>query len=65
MRWLTKYPITYDEVLNCLKQFQKECNPEAIGDMRPLLLEVAINVFKMHKFMDLSDLNDYLDAVPA
>ena len=47
MRNLKEYPITLDEVIECLEQFYKEVDPEktrACGDMRPLLLRKAIEI---------------------
>lgn len=50
MRNTVEYPITLDEVIACLREYQKECNPEAMGDMRPLLLQRAIQIVEREKF---------------
>jgi hypothetical protein len=42
MRNLEQYPVTLDEIIDCLETFKTECDPELIGDMRPLLLDMAI-----------------------
>ena len=47
MRDLLRYPITKLEVLNCLEDLLEEIQLEqGIGDMRPLLLQVAMEVIK-------------------
>lgn len=50
MRNLLQYPITLSEVIECLKQLQKECNPDAIGNMTPLLLQQAIKIIERERF---------------
>lgn len=55
MRNLAEYPITLDEVIECLNGLKLEAMAEAVenlsyGDMRPLLLEHAIKVIKREKF---------------
>lgn len=42
MRNLHAYPITLDEVVECLETFKRECDPALVGDMRPILLDHAI-----------------------
>ena len=43
MRNLLQYPVTKQEIINCLKEFAAEASPEeSCGDMRPLLLAEAI-----------------------
>jgi hypothetical protein len=42
MRNLVAYPVTLDEIIECLKTFKAGCDPELVGDMRPLLLDHAI-----------------------
>ena len=43
MRNLLQYPVTKQEIINCLKEFAAEVSPEeSCGDMRPLLLAEAI-----------------------
>jgi hypothetical protein len=46
MRDLTRYPITTQEIIECLRQFKADCDPHLIGDMRPLLLEKAIEAVR-------------------
>lgn len=42
MRDLVKHPLTVDELLACLRETSQQINAEqAVGDMRPLLLNVA------------------------
>jgi hypothetical protein len=42
MRNLKEYPVTLDEIVECLQAFKAECDPELVGDMRPTLLDHAI-----------------------
>jgi hypothetical protein len=42
MRNLLEYPITDEEIIQCLEYFIGECDTECVGDMRPLLLGAAI-----------------------
>jgi hypothetical protein len=46
MRNLAEYPLTRDEVLECLNRLRAELNPELIGDMTPLILRHAISVIE-------------------
>lgn len=54
MRNILEYPITTKEIIECLEELKKECDPNLIGDMRPLLLDEAIkavrhNVLLLHQ----------------
>lgn len=51
MRNTAEYPITLTEVIDCLRQFQKDCDPNLIGDMRPLLLRRAIKMVERERFL--------------
>jgi hypothetical protein len=43
MRNILEYPVTLDEIINCLKQLRdREAAKPLIGDMTPLLLDMAI-----------------------
>jgi len=45
MRDTRRYPVTQAEVLYCLKELrEEEMAKEAIGSMRPLLLQTAIDL---------------------
>lgn len=49
MRNLEQYPVTLDEVIDCLRQFKDEVDPTVtgiIGDMRPILLDYAISALR-------------------
>jgi hypothetical protein len=46
MRNLLEYPVTRDEVLECLTRLRADLNPELIGDMTPVLLDHAIAIVK-------------------
>lgn len=46
MRNLLEYPITNREIVECLEQFKADCDPKLVGDMRPLLLDAAINTIQ-------------------
>lgn len=50
MRNTVEYPITLSEVIECLRQFQDSCDPDLIGDMRPLLLKRAIQIVERERF---------------
>ena len=48
MRNLLEYPITRDEVIECLTKLRESILEEGcIGDMRPLLLTVAIKEMEL------------------
>lgn len=52
MRNLKQYPITVKEITDCLITFHDEINKqEACGDMRPILLEAAINIITRAGFV--------------
>lgn len=43
MRNLVEYPITLDEIVECLETYKRQAmDEERIGDMRPVLLDLAI-----------------------
>lgn len=47
MRDLVRYPITKIEILECLESLTNDILEEkCIGDMRPLLLQVAMEIVK-------------------
>lgn len=46
MRNLLDYPVTRDEVLECLNRLRADLDPALIGDMTPVLLSHAIAVIK-------------------
>ncbi len=55
MRNIREYPITKDEIVECLKTMVadlKQLNEDqmACGDMRPLLLQKAIDIILTGKF---------------
>jgi hypothetical protein len=52
MRDLCEHPITIDEIIDCLKRFQEEVDPQKTrlcGDMRHLLLARAIDLLERLK----------------
>jgi hypothetical protein len=55
MRNLIEFPITLNEVIECLERCKAECNPDLIGDMRPVLLQRAIQIVKREKFFHGED----------
>jgi hypothetical protein len=49
MRNLQKYPITKIEIVECLNDFYSEIRPDKtmlVGDMRPLLISMAIEIIE-------------------
>jgi len=47
MRNLKEFPITKDEIIDCLRQLQEDIIKEdLVGDMRPILLEEAMDIIK-------------------
>lgn len=46
MRNIAEYPITHEEVIKCLKEFQAGLDHERIGDLRGLMLEKAIHLVR-------------------
>jgi len=54
MRDTTRYPITKQEIINCLLDIKIETmKEEGCGDMRPILLETTINFIKAYMSDDL------------
>lgn len=54
-RNFAEYPVTVEEIVECLKQFQESVSYEKtglIGDMRPYLLELAIDVVMKREKID-------------
>lgn len=52
MRNTIEFPITCDEVIECLERLkQQEMKSEAIGDMTPLLLHRAIQIVKRERIL--------------
>lgn len=49
MRNTVEYPFTLSEVIECLQTFQKECDPELVGDIRPILLQRAIDIVECER----------------
>lgn len=52
MRNLVQHPITTEEILDCLKEFLSEVDPEKTrlcGDVRPLLLREAIKIVELYE----------------
>lgn len=51
MRNLRKYPVTSEEVENCLMKLSEEFSQERrCGDMRPMLLEIAAKIVRRSAF---------------
>lgn len=47
MRNLVQYPITYDEIIECLTEASEDASRMGlIGDMRPLLLKYAADIVR-------------------
>jgi len=54
MRDTTRYPITKQEIINCLLDIKIETmKEEGCGDMRPILLETTINFIEAYMSDDL------------
>jgi hypothetical protein len=54
MRNEIEFPITLDEVIECLERLERdslESGPVAYGDMTPILLRAAIQVVKRERFL--------------
>lgn len=50
MRNLIEYPVTHDEIIQCLEERKRVVMASnCLGDMRPLLLEAAIDIVKANK----------------
>lgn len=53
MRNTVEYPITKDEIVDCLREFITECvqgKTGLIGDIRPILLQKAIDIIQTGTF---------------
>lgn len=62
MRNLQEYPITVDEVIECLKDLKKALSPEITqlcGDMRPLLLDEAIKIVEASSVKEVDDSREH------
>lgn len=54
MRNIAQYPITSQEIEDCLRRLAKENDPaitQRIGDMTPILLEAAANIVRRAGFV--------------
>ena len=61
MRDLEKYPITTDEIIQCLQRLMDDVSYEKtglVGDMRPLLLANAIQIIME------ADADTWIDSLP-
>lgn len=55
MRNTHEYPVTLDEIVDCLQRLHNDIiheHPDLIGDMRPLLLRKAISLIKLCDIKD-------------
>lgn len=60
MRNLDQYPITKSEIVDCMNKMISECDPDLIGDMRPLLLGRAVEIIEGANTL-LGEMSDRLD----
>lgn len=54
MRNLQEYPITTEEIIECLQKYKEDAlSEQRVGDMRPLLLTAAIRALSLAELAEI------------